>query len=52
MIKKECMAKKLQQPPAYKAVIGWVKKNRGYTVKTCRIADIKEQMGYPMKNDT
>ncbi|MDR2178578.1 MAG: hypothetical protein LBP20_11160 [Treponema sp.] len=38
-----------QPPPTYKAVTEWVKKNRGYTVKTCWIADIKEQMGYPMK---
>jgi hypothetical protein len=38
-----------QPPPAYKAVIAWVKENRGYTVKTCWIADIKEEMGYQMK---
>ncbi|MDR2194110.1 MAG: hypothetical protein LBP19_06550 [Treponema sp.] len=38
-----------QPPPTYKAVIEWVKKNKGYTVKTCWIAHVKEQMGYPMR---
>lgn len=45
------MAKTLRQPPpTYKAVIAWVKKNKGYTIShTCWIADVKEQMGYEMK---
>lgn len=43
------MEKNLRQPPTYKAVIAWVKKNKGYSVKTCWIADIKKQMGYDVK---
>lgn len=44
------MAKNLRQPPpTYQAIIEWVKANKGYTVETCWIADVKEQMGYEMK---
>jgi hypothetical protein len=45
------MEKRLRlPPPTYKAIIDWVKKNKGYTIHhTCWIADVKEQMGYQMK---
>jgi hypothetical protein len=36
-------------PPTYNAVIKWVKEHKGYTVKTCWIADVKKQMGYNVK---
>ena len=33
----------------YQQIQQWVKKKYGFTVKTCWIADVKEQCGLPMR---
>ncbi|MDR2633193.1 MAG: hypothetical protein LBC51_06175 [Treponema sp.] len=44
------MADLRSPPPTYAALIKWVQDNKHYRIHhTCWIADVKEQMGYPMK---
>ena len=33
----------------YKEIQQWIKRKYGFTVKTCWIADVKEQCGLPMR---
>jgi len=37
-------------PPTYRAIAAAVRKADGFSVKTCWIADVLRQLGYPVKD--